>query len=252
MQATLSSMLTKTEVTSLLELINRSLYCTTEDMMRDLIKNLRSLVEFDFAVCGYATLEHPSDNIQSYSIINVSYPEEWLKVYAMRKYYEIDPVVKENFTRYQIQFWSDTYKKYKTPKNFISVAEDYRLNAGYTCGIKNPAACAGSLFSFGGPSIEYHPRTDIILQQIAPHFHHSLVRIGQRNEADTLAPLSGKEIEVLNWVKYGKSSWDISRILGISDKTVNYHLGNIMKKLDTSNRTHAVAVAIRNGLIGLD
>lgn len=61
--------------------------------------------------------------------------------------------------------------------------------------------------------------------------------------------LSMREKEVLKWLKMGKSSWDISIILGISERTVNFHITNIMKKLDAMTRTQAVAISIEKGLI---
>lgn len=61
--------------------------------------------------------------------------------------------------------------------------------------------------------------------------------------------LSLREKEVLNWLKKGKSNWDISNILGISRRTVSFHVTNIMQKLNAVSRTQAVAVAIERGLI---
>jgi len=61
--------------------------------------------------------------------------------------------------------------------------------------------------------------------------------------------LSMREKEVLKWLKMGKSSWDISIILGISERTVNFHITNIMNKLDAMTRTQAVAISIEKGLI---
>lgn len=51
------------------------------------------------------------------------------------------------------------------------------------------------------------------------------------------------------WTAQGKSSWDISRILSISENTVNFHIKNAMRKLGTTSRTAAVAKAIGHGLI---
>lgn len=64
--------------------------------------------------------------------------------------------------------------------------------------------------------------------------------------------LSAREKEVLNWLKHGKSSWDISAILGISERTVNFHIYNIMKKLEVVNRPQAVAVATHLGMLEVD
>ncbi|MBI4683041.1 MAG: helix-turn-helix transcriptional regulator [Nitrospirae bacterium] len=66
---------------------------------------------------------------------------------------------------------------------------------------------------------------------------------------ETISPLSKREVEVLNWLKNGKSSWDIATILNISERTVNFHVRNIMQKLNAVSRTQAVAVAIENNLI---
>lgn len=59
-----------------------------------------------------------------------------------------------------------------------------------------------------------------------------------------LVQLSLRELEVLRWLKLGKTSWDISQILRISERTVNYHVGNIMQKLDVINRLQAVSAAV--------
>lgn len=65
----------------------------------------------------------------------------------------------------------------------------------------------------------------------------------------TLPTLTKREEEVLYWVKEGKSTWDIGKLLSISEPTITFHLKNIYKKLEVANRPHAVAKAISYGLI---
>ena len=65
---------------------------------------------------------------------------------------------------------------------------------------------------------------------------------------DTKSDLSEREVEVLNWLKKGKRSWDIAVILNITERTVNFHVTNIMQKLNAVSRVQAVAVAIERGL----
>ncbi len=55
----------------------------------------------------------------------------------------------------------------------------------------------------------------------------------------------------MNWLKQGKTSADIALILGISERTVNFHVHNIMHKLDVVNRSQALVQASRLGLIDL-
>jgi DNA-binding response OmpR family regulator/DNA-binding CsgD family transcriptional regulator len=58
-------------------------------------------------------------------------------------------------------------------------------------------------------------------------------------------PVTKRESEVLYWVSYGKTSWEISQILDMSPRTVNKHLEQIYKKLGVDNRTSAAAISIR-------
>ena len=58
-------------------------------------------------------------------------------------------------------------------------------------------------------------------------------------------PITKRESEVLYWVSYGKTGWEISQILEMSPRTVNKHLEQIYKKLGVDNRTSAAAISIR-------
>ena len=72
---------------------------------------------------------------------------------------------------------------------------------------------------------------------------------GSEAEANALVPLSGREIECLSWVSAGKTSIEISGILGLSEYTVNHYLNRATRKLEAVNRVQAVAKAIRAGLL---
>ena len=61
--------------------------------------------------------------------------------------------------------------------------------------------------------------------------------------------LTGREIEILKWTKDGKSAWVVGTILSISEHTVNFHLGNIRRKLGVSSKHHAAIKAAQLGLI---
>lgn len=63
--------------------------------------------------------------------------------------------------------------------------------------------------------------------------------------------LSVRELEVLRWSKDGKSYPEIARILGISSKTVEFHIANAMRKLGVNQKISAIVAAAREGLIDL-
>jgi DNA-binding CsgD family transcriptional regulator len=64
--------------------------------------------------------------------------------------------------------------------------------------------------------------------------------------------LTPRELEVLTWVAQGKSAWEIGAILQITKRTVDEHVNTAVRKLGAVNRTQAVAIAIRNGFIGVE
>ena len=66
------------------------------------------------------------------------------------------------------------------------------------------------------------------------------------------AALTAREVEVLRLVAKGKRNKEIAGELGISDETVQGHVKNILAKLSVHDRTEAVAVAIRRGIVHLD
>lgn len=62
-------------------------------------------------------------------------------------------------------------------------------------------------------------------------------------------PLSGRERQCLEWVSRGKTSWETATILGLSERTVNFHLRNACSKLNVYGRQAAVVQALRLGLL---
>jgi DNA-binding CsgD family transcriptional regulator len=73
--------------------------------------------------------------------------------------------------------------------------------------------------------------------------------MGGKRKGITSSPLTARELEILKWIKEGKTSWEIGKILGISERTVNYHVSDITRKLNAMNRNHAVAIAVSHGLV---
>jgi DNA-binding NarL/FixJ family response regulator len=86
-----------------------------------------------------------------------------------------------------------------------------------------------------------HAGKRVIPPQIALHIAEHLAE-------DSLSP---RELEVLGHVAEGNRNRDIAELLHISEETVKVHLKHVMEKLGASDRTQAVAIAIRRGIIHL-
>ena len=76
-----------------------------------------------------------------------------------------------------------------------------------------------------------------------------LRRAGLRGIGQSQIRLTDREREVLTWVGRGKTSSEIAIILGLSERTVNFHCDQAMRRLDVINRTQAVAKSLAEGLI---
>ena len=63
--------------------------------------------------------------------------------------------------------------------------------------------------------------------------------------------LSPREVTILNWVKNGKTNWEIGKIIGVSERTVRFHIESVFAKLEVTSRSQAVATAIEHGLPAL-
>lgn len=74
-----------------------------------------------------------------------------------------------------------------------------------------------------------------------------------QNLAEHLAdePISGRELEVLSLMASGKRNKEIAGDLSIAEDTVKMHVRNILSKLQVNDRTEAVTIALRRGIIHL-
>ena len=61
--------------------------------------------------------------------------------------------------------------------------------------------------------------------------------------------LTARELEVLRLIHDGHRNKQIAEQLAIAETTVNFHIKNLVEKLGANDRTHAVAIALRRGVL---
>ena len=76
-----------------------------------------------------------------------------------------------------------------------------------------------------------------------------VIPIVDGKEAPLVEALTPRETQVLELLADGLSNKAIAATLGVSDETVKFHLASIFGKLGASNRTDAVRLALRHGLV---
>lgn len=242
----------KHDLLSLLEVIDRTLLVRDDLEFQTLLQQVSTLLPVEHLICVLSRADPHQPPKDITKIINISYPEAWTQHYLEQNYMEIDPILRQHFKCFETQIWTQTYRRVKSKagKMFMDEAREHGLTDGVTLGIFSSACNLGSLFSFEGRAVAQDPRHIAVLEYLLPHLHGALVR-ADLPVPDPDAVLSEREKEVLQWVKTGKTNWEISMILRVSERTVKFHIHNAMAKLGASTRSHAVALALRQGLIEL-
>lgn len=67
----------------------------------------------------------------------------------------------------------------------------------------------------------------------------------------TMTNLTAREKECLYWASQGKTSWEMGRILGITERTANFHIANLCGKLGVHNRQAAIMAALQRNILDL-
>jgi DNA-binding CsgD family transcriptional regulator len=103
------------------------------------------------------------------------------------------------------------------------------------------------------------PRELELAELVVPFLHAAWVRtrmnalLRESAENATAAPQTGslteREREILAWIYFGKSNFEIGSILSISPLTVKNHVQKILRKLDVVNRAQAVGKALERRII---
>ncbi|WP_137132381.1 LuxR family transcriptional regulator [Rhizobium sp. FY34] len=101
---------------------------------------------------------------------------------------------------------------------------------------------------FSGEKADFSHQQMMELSYISIHIYQRLAEI-RAIDVRPVETLSEREIDCLNWTAAGKTSAEIADILNLSEHTVNHYLNRATKKLNTVNRTQAVAKSLRIGLI---
>lgn len=87
--------------------------------------------------------------------------------------------------------------------------------------------------------------------------HQALAEAQDLNESATTSaqpeshPFSPREHEVLTLAAQGLTNKEIAYRLGLSDRTVQFHMNSVFNKTDTSSRTEAATLALQKGWLGL-
>ncbi len=185
------------------------------------------------------------------------YPPEWWSHYKEQGYMAHDPTV-AHCAEYNVPLvWSaiDNRSLHQPEAHkMMADASDFGLRNGLSIPTHGSRG-ESSMLSFTTAEPDSRSDGQILhflpfLQALTPFVHEAAQRVIEIKEITPAKPkLTPREKECLLWAAEGKTSWETSQILTISERTVVFHLQNSAAKLGVSGKQHAVARAISMGLI---
>ncbi|WP_057463328.1 LuxR family transcriptional regulator [Pseudovibrio sp. POLY-S9] len=185
------------------------------------------------------------------SIMLSGWRSEWQQRYLDHNYIQNDPIVAKARTASRPFLWSSVARDSNlsaAAQQVLSEARDYGMYDGVCVPVRGLQNYQGMLI-FGGPEVRLNEREISVLHLVGIYASNKVRELAGSNISRPRHRITPRELECLKWAAAGKTSWEISQILNISQHTADWYLASAARKLHASNRTHAVAEGFRFGLI---
>jgi DNA-binding CsgD family transcriptional regulator len=222
----------------------------SESELLEYVRSHARRLGFDNFVYGYQSgAASPGESRRVFS----GYPDSWRHRYDEAGYAEIDPVVQHCLRSTTPVVWTEAL--FAGPATALrEEARGHGLIYGISCPVRDWTGSVGMLSLARDKQFERNetPLPQLMgLAQLLAGFIHAGVNslIGNQAQQETPVNLTSRERESLQWTGRGKTAWEISKILGISERTAVFHLTNAVQKLGATNRVQAIAIALSRGLI---
>jgi DNA-binding CsgD family transcriptional regulator len=187
-------------------------------------------------------------------------PSAWSSRYRQRNYAAADPRVTLTARRLSPVIWDGADANAdEAVSRFLADAARFRVASGLAVSFRERAG-SRAVVAFDSA---HSPMPDALcasiagrlgdLMLLAAALHERVLRPRFCNVADVPVArpcdLTARERECLRMAANGMTSGDIGGKLGIAERTVNFHMRNVLRKLDALNRPEAIAKALTRGVL---
>lgn len=199
-------------------------------------------------------LRMPTQFADSKLVLIDGYPANWVSHYFERTYQTVDPVL-AYCGKHIIPIAWQNLKPLTTgaAKQMMLEAGDFGLKSGITMPVHSPRGEMGILSltvnQSAKTSLDVTESALPYIQIFAGYLHEAVRRVFNLVEDPKPPQLTVRDQECLRWAADGKTSWEIAKLLSVSERTINFHMNNAMLKLNVTNRQHAVAKVTLQGLV---
>ncbi|HEM7792856.1 LuxR family transcriptional regulator AbaR [Acinetobacter nosocomialis] len=232
------------------DLLSAFLVVKNEDELFEVVKSTASKLGFDY--CAYGMLS-PLSIAEPKTIMLNNYPQAWQKRYIEQRYVKVDPTVQHCMVSLQPLVWSSQNAKTQEEKDFWEEARSYGLNVGWAQSSRDFIGTRGMLTlarSTDQLSEKEQKAQYTNMYWLTQTVHSNIAKIVNDVEFSQFnLYLTNREKEALRWTAEGKTSAEIAQIIGVTERTVNFHLCNSMQKLNVNNKISAAIRAVMLGLL---
>jgi len=186
------------------------------------------------------------------SVLVTNWPSEFMELFIRKQYIDHAPVARRcRRSPWPFEWRTSDFDHDPDPRvvEVMRRAADFRISHGFAIPIHGPKGLEASV-GLSGAAVELTPQTRPVIHLIALYAFER-ARSLARPLLVAKQPLTAREREVLAWAAVGKSAWETAEILHITKRTVDEHTQTAFRKLGAVNRTHAVAIALREGIISI-
>jgi LuxR family quorum sensing-dependent transcriptional regulator len=174
-----------------------------------------------------------------------TWPEEWLLRFTAQKYQMVDPLIRQMNSGPTHFRWRDVRASAdRAAARVLDEASEFHMRDGFALPIYGAEGAMVGI-TIGTEHYELDKRDEATLHLAAIYFHAKLARMRTQDARPARnSRLTPRERECLSWVASGKTDWEISQILNISEQTTHEYVQNAISKLNATTRAQAVAVAM--------
>lgn len=204
-----------------------------------------------FDVCSYG-IRPPLPVSNPRILVFDNFPQTWHQRYHSQGYVEIDPTVRHGLRSLMPLVWTD--EVFAMTRDFWEDARAQGLRYGWAQPCRDPSGVAGMLTV----ARSHEALSDVELKLKVPRLlwmtqvaHQCMSRLVlHRILPESRLHFTSREIDVMRWTAEGKTSGEVADILRLSARTVNFHVQNVLTKLNASNKTAAATRLAMLGLLG--
>jgi LuxR family quorum sensing-dependent transcriptional regulator len=181
-------------------------------------------------------------------IILEHWPRAWIDRYQRENMIVDDPVALLVRAQCKTFWWNEAAERYpsRTAQRVMRIsADEHNLREGISVPIHGLSGYEGTI-SVAGPAIERSKGVLLAIEMAGMATFRTALRLRPKSRGYVL---TAREREVMQWAAAGKTAWDTSEILRISEQTVKTHIVSACSKLQVCSKIQAVAESIRLGEI---